>query len=197
LGEVLADAGFFGVDGVGLVVGGDFLVEFQGFEGGVFFGGVVLGVIADEFAGGGDVEAFEAVVGEGVEDGEAEGVGVDALFDELLEVALGDPGVEHGDSGFALGGFGGLEAADAEGDDGEVFLFGHVASEGFAEALGDAVEVAGVGRVGGFDLDVPGVTGGGVDGGGVDEAAAAGGLGGDHHVVGADHVVVQEVVPGG
>ncbi len=195
--EFFAGAGLVAALGVGEVVGDDFFLEVEGLEGGVGFGGVEGGPVAEEFAGVGDVEAEEAVGGEGVEEGEVEGGVVDAAFDELLEVFLGDEGVEHGEAGVFGGFFLGLKTADAEGDDGQAFLGGHVAGEGFSEAFGDAVEVAGVDRVGGFDLDFPGVSGDGVDGGGVDDAAAAGGLGGDHHVVAADDVGLQDVLPGG
>jgi hypothetical protein len=96
-------------------------------------------------------------------DGERDVFGVDGLLNQLVEIALGDERVHHLNAGFLFHVFDRLEAADAQGDGGEAFLFGHVAGEGFAEAFGDAVEITGVDGFGGFHLDVGGIAGDGVD----------------------------------
>jgi hypothetical protein len=52
------------------VVAADALFQLELFEVRVDFGQIVLWLITDQLASIGDIEAFEAVVGEAVEDGE-------------------------------------------------------------------------------------------------------------------------------
>ena len=171
------------------------LFEIEVLEFGSGFGEIVFGFVAEEFAGVADVEAFEAVVADAVENGETEALVINTSDEKLIQVAWGYPETPVS-SRTAVGDFrAGLVGADANGDDGDVFLAGEEASERFAKAFRDAVEVAGIDGFRRFDLDVRGIAGDGVDRGGVNDFLAAGGEGGGHEIVGAGDIGGLEVGP--
>src|SRR5439155_8855832 len=133
---------------------------------------VILRSIPQQRAGVGDVQALEAVIAEPVEDGEFQVLDVDALFDELIEIAAADPGVEHADALLVSRRLDRLERADADADRRDAFLLRHIARQRFAEAFADAVQVARVYRLAGLHLHVRRIAADGVDAGRVNHPPA-------------------------
>ena len=128
----LANARFFPVCNVMRTHG---FREVQLLEFRVLSGQVVLRIVADEDTGVGNVEALEAIVAQAVQDGKLYILHINAAVDELIEVSVGDEGVEHADTARVLRGLDGLERADAERDHTQPFFLRHVAAQRLPEAL--------------------------------------------------------------
>src|SRR5262249_727638 len=119
---------------------------------------IILRRVAQEGASGCEVQALEAVLGDAMDDGEADIRYLDAPNQKLMQVARADVGrqlTQVGRPAHPVVGPAIIIGADAHDDAGKTLRLGKVGGKRFAKAFADTVEVDGPQRRSGSQLHIP------------------------------------------